>query len=99
MSNINEIDKFFLKLVKEKLLPEYKLPVDCIAIEEKDDRFLFYYVMKEVPFEVYFNRYEILDELVEECKILSKTLRSKKVHDMKVYVEYANPNRNLLRQI
>ena len=55
--------------------------------------------MKEVPFEVYFNRYEILDELVEECKILSKTLRSKKVHDMKVYVEYANPNRNLLQQI
>jgi len=99
VSNINEIDKFFLKKIKEELLPEYKLPVDCISIEHKDDRFLFYYVMKEIPFEVYFNRYEILEELIDECKMLSKTLKSKKIHEMKVYVDYANPKKNLLLQI
>ena len=99
MSSINEIDEIFLRMVKEELLPEYKIPIDCVSIEDKGDRFMFYYVMKEVPFEIYFNRYEILEEFVQECKILSKTLNSKKIHDMKVYVDYCNPNKNLLKKI
>lgn len=99
MNNLNEIDIYFLKMVKEELLPEYKLPVDCVSIVEKDEKFMLYYVMKEVPFEVYFNRYEILEEFTQECKMILKSLNARPLHEMKVFVDYSNPKKNLLLQI
>jgi hypothetical protein len=51
------------------------------------------------PFEVYFHRYEIIDNLYEEIVSLSNIFSSKKIHFMKVYVDHREQNKNLLQMV
>lgn len=98
-TNLNEIDTFFLKMVKEEMLPQYNLPIGCISIELKEESFLLYYIMQQIPVEVFLNRYEIIDEFAQECKMILKSLNARKLHEMKVFIDYRDKKKNLLYQI
>jgi len=52
--------------------------------------------MKEFPFDVFMYRYELIDELYEELRSLTEIFSTKKLHFMKVYVDYRPKNKNLL---
>ena len=55
--------------------------------------------MKEIPFEVYFNRYEILDEVAESVSLLSRLILDKKIFHLKVFVDYRSKDKNLLYSV
>ena len=81
------------------MLPQYNLPMGCISIELKEESFLLYYVMQQIPVEVFLNRYEIIDEFTQECKMILKSLNARKLHEMKVFIDYRDKKKNLLYQI
>ena len=81
------------------MLPQYNLPIGCISIELKEDSFLLYYIMQQIPVEVFLNRYEIIDEFAKECKMILKSLNARKLHEMKVFIDYRDKKKNLLYQI
>ena len=61
---LSKNDLFFLKQVKEQILVKHQLPFDCLSVEYKDEiYFKIHFIMKKVPFEVFFHRYEILEEV------------------------------------
>ena len=96
VSDITKIEEYFLKQVKRTLLEEYNLPWQCISIERHDDKYKMVYIMKEVPFEVYFNRYDVLDEVTESINVLSRVILNKKIFNLKVFVDYRCKSKNLL---
>ena len=72
ISELKPQDILYLKHIKDKVLVKYCLPISCVSIEFMDDDFFkLIFPMKEFPFEVYFHRYEIIDELYEELKRLT----------------------------
>lgn len=81
------------------MLPQYNLPIGCISIELKEESFLLYYIMQQIPVEVFLNRYEIIDEFAQECKMILKSLNARKLHEMKVFIDYRDKKKNLLYQI
>jgi hypothetical protein len=97
---INELkpqDILYLKHIKDKVLVKYKLPMSCVSIEFMDDEFYkLIFPMKEFPFDVFMYRYELIDELYEELRSLTEIFSTKKLHFMKVYVDYRPKNKNLL---
>ena len=97
ISELKPQDILYLKHIKDKVLVKYNLPTSCVSIEFMDDEFFkLIFPMKEFPFEVYFHRYEIIDELYEELKRLTEMFSTKRLHFMKVYVDYRPKNKNLL---
>jgi hypothetical protein len=53
--------------------------------------------MKKVPFEVFFHRYEILEEVENDMKTFLKIINpERKIHHLRVYVDYRPQNNNLL---
>jgi hypothetical protein len=97
---INELKKqdiAFLKYIKDKVIDKHNLPVSCVSLEfMNDEYFKLIFPMKEFPIQVYLYRYEIIDELYEEIKSLTEVFSTKKLHFMKVYVDYRPKNKNLL---
>lgn len=96
---INEIEGYFLNRVKQTLKDEYNLPWECLSIERHDDIYKMVFIMKEIPFEVYFNRYEILDEVAESVSLLSRLILDKKIFHLKVFVDYRSKDKNLLYSV
>ncbi len=100
---INELKKqdiAFLKYVRDKVIDKHNLPVSCVSLEfMNDEYFKLIFPMKEFPIQVYLYRYEIIDELYEEIKTLTEVFSTKKLHFMKVYVDYRPKNKNLLHLI
>ena len=91
-------DVLFLKHIRDKVLVKYNLPTSCMSIEFMNDEYYkLIFPMKEFPFEVYFHRYEIIDQLYEELKSLTEVFSTKQLHFMKVYVDYRPKNKNLLQ--
>ena len=86
-------------MVKEEIMPQYKLPMGCVSIELQENVFMLYYVMQQIPVEVFLNRYEIIDEFTQECKMILKALNSRPLHEMKVFIDYRNEKKNLLYQV
>ena len=86
-------------MVKEEILPQYNLPMGCVSIELKEDVFMLYYVMQQIPVEVFLNRYEIIDEFTYECKMILKSLNARKLYEMKVFIDYRDEKKNLLKTI
>lgn len=95
---LSKNDLFFLKQVKEQILVKYQLPFDCLSIEYKDEvYFQIHFIMRKIPFEVYFNRYEILEEVENDLKTFLKIINpDRKIHHLRVYVDYRPQNKNLL---
>jgi hypothetical protein len=97
---INELKKqdiAFLKYIKDYVVDKHNLPVSCVSLEfMNDEYFKLIFPMKEFPIQVYLYRYEIIDELYEEIKSLTEAFSTKKLHFMKVYVDYRPKNKNLL---
>lgn len=97
ISELKPQDILYLKHIKDKVLVKYNLPTSCVSIEFMDDEFFkLIFPMKEFPFEVYFYRYEIIDELYDELKSLTEMFSTKRLHFMKVYVDYRPKSKNLL---
>jgi hypothetical protein len=93
-------DILFLKHIKNKTMDKFNLPIQCVCLEfMNDDYFRLIFAMKMFPFEVYFHRYEIIDNLYEEIVSLSNIFSSKKIHFMKVYVDHREQNKNLLQMV
>jgi hypothetical protein len=97
ISELKTQDILYLKYIKDKVLVKYNLPLSCVSIEFMDDEFYkLIFPMKEFPFEVFMFRYEIIDELHKELKSLTEVFSTKRLHFMKVYVDYRPKNKNLL---
>ncbi len=65
-------DILFLKHIKNKTMDKFNLPIQCVCLEFMNDNyFRLIFAMKMFPFEVYFHRYEIIDNLYEEIVSLS----------------------------
>lgn len=97
ISELKPQDILYLKHIKDKVLVKYNLPISCVSIEfMNDDYYKLIFPMKEFPFEVFMFRYEIIDELYSELKSLTDVFSTKKIHFMKVYVDYRPKNKNLL---
>jgi hypothetical protein len=91
----NEI--FFLKVIKKSILEKLNLPYNCLSIELHDnDSFKIYYLMRNFPFEVYFNRYEIIDEIEKLLHIYCRLTTNKKIVNMRIYIDHRSESRNLL---
>jgi hypothetical protein len=59
-------DVLFLKHIKNKTMDKFSLPIQCVCLEfMNDDYFRLIFAMKMFPFEVYFHRYEIIDNLYD----------------------------------
>lgn len=95
---LSKNDLFYLKQVKERILVKHNLPFDCVSVEWKDDVFFtIHFIMKKIPFEVFLYRYEILEEVESDMKTFLKIINpERKIHHLRVYVDYRNPNKNLL---
>jgi hypothetical protein len=53
--------------------------------------------MKKIPFEVYFHRYEILEEVENDLKTFLKIINpERQIFHLRVYVDYRSQNKNLL---
>ena len=91
-------DLFFLKQVKEQILTRYNLPFDCLSIEYMDEvYFKIHFIMKKIPFEVYFHRYEVLEEVENDLKTFLKIINpERQIYHLRVYVDYRPQNKNLL---
>jgi len=97
ISKLEPQDILYLKYIKDKVLVKYNLPISCVSMEFMNDEYYkLIFPMKEFPFEVFMNRYEIIDELHQELKSLTEVFSTKKIHFMKVYVDYRPKNKNLL---
>ena len=101
IESLKREDLFFLKYVKETILTKYNLPYDCISIEYRDEEFYnLHFIMRNVPFEVYFTRYNILEEVEEELKTSLKIINpNKKIFHLRIYQEYRAQRNNLLNFI
>jgi hypothetical protein len=97
ISELRPQDILYLKYIRDKVLVKYSLPPDCVSIEFMDDEFYrLIFPMRKFPFEVFMYRYEIIDKLYEELKSLTEVFSTKRLHFMKVYVDYRPKNKNLL---
>jgi hypothetical protein len=99
VSNVSDTEIFFLKQVKQTLKEEFNLPWECISIERHEETYKMFFIMKKVPFEVYFHRYDILDDVSNHLNLLSKLIMNKQIFFMKVFVDYRDVNKNLLCSI
>ena len=100
IDELSKQDVAFLKYIKDRIIDKHNLPVSCVSIEFMNDSyFKVIFPMKEFPIEVYLFRYEIIDNLYEEIKSLTEAFSTKKIHFMKVYVDYRPKNKNLLHLI
>lgn len=97
ISELKPQDILYLKHIRDKVLVKYNLPMSCVSIEfMNDDFYRMTFPMREFPFEVFMFRYEIIDQLYEELKSLAEVFSTKKLHFMKVYVDYRPKGKNLL---
>lgn len=99
MSNISEIEIFFINEAKKVLTNEFNFPWECISIERHDDTYKMFIIMEKIPMEVYLYRYDILDEVSNSLNLLSKLILNKRIFYMKVFVDYRDKNKNLLSLI
>ena len=97
ISELKKQDISFLKYVRDNVLQKYNLPATCVSLEfMNDDYFKLIFPMKEFPIEVFLYRYEIIDQLHEDIKGLTDFFSTKKIHFMKVHVDYRPKSKNLL---
>ena len=97
ISELKPQDILYLKHIRDKVLVKYNLPISCVSIEfMNDDYYSMIFPMREFPFEVFMFRYQIIDQLYEELKSLTDVFSTKKLHFMKVYVDYRPKSKNLL---
>ena len=84
--------------ITQQILVKHQLPFDCLSVEYKDEiYFKIHFIMKKVPFEVFFHRYEILEEVENDMKTFLKIINpERKIHHLRVYVDYRPQNNNLL---
>lgn len=98
IDSLSKNDLFFLKQVKEHILVKHNLPFECLSIEYMNTiYFKIHFIMKKVPFEVFFHNYELLDEVETDIKLFLKIINPKrKIFHLRVYVDFRPQKNNLL---